>query len=395
MTPNKLLACTGTALALAACSQKEERPNSSTSTPPKLPVEHFGKLKDGRETRVYTLSNKNGLTAGISDFGATLVSLEVPDREGKLADITHGYDSVSGYDSEQNPYLGASVGRFGNRIAKGKFTLDGQQFLLATNNAPSNIPCHLHGGTRGFNRRIWTLKDSTPPNSITLEYISPAGEEGYPGTLTTTVAYTLTDDNELIWEARATTDATTIINLIHHTFWNLSGDPTRSIDEHILTLHAEHFLPTNHGMIPTGERLPVAGTPMDFTQASAIGERINADFEAIKVGNGYDHCWLLSNPQPDGLELAARLQDPISGRVMELSTNQPAIQLYTGNFLASSHYSGDHQPGKNGVAYTFRSALCLETENFPDAPNQPGFPSPVLKPGETYRHIMVHKFSVE
>jgi len=385
-TMNRLLLAGAVAL-VAACKSPDSE--SSTPTPTTdLPVEDFGKLSDGRETKLYTLTNKNGMTAKVSDFGATLVSLTVPDKEGNLADVTHGFDSVEGYLSEANQYFGASVGRFGNRIAHGKFSLDGQDYTLATNNEPGGIPCHLHGGDIGFNKRLWTLKDSSTPGSITLEYISPVGEEGYPGTLTATVTYTLTDDNELKWEASATTDAPTVLNLVHHSYWNLSGDPTTTINDHVLTLFADKYLPTDAGLIPTGELAPVAGTPMDFTEPRAIGERVEADFEALKLGGGYDHCWVLSNPDPGGLARAAHLKDPESGRVMEILTNQPAIQFYGGNFL-----KGD--AGKGGVAYEFRSALCLETENFPDAPNHESFPSAVLRPGETYRHVMVHKFSAE
>lgn len=384
----KPLACfvlAGAVALVAACKSPE---SSTAETPTELHVESFGKLPDGREAKLYTLTNTNGMTAKITDFGATLVSLTVPDEATSLADVTHGFDSVEGYLSEANQYFGASVGRFGNRIAHGKFTLDGQTYTLATNNEPGGIPCHLHGGDVGFNKRLWTFKEGKNPHSITLEYVSPKGEEGYPGTLTAQITYTLTDDNELIWEATATTDAPTVINLVHHTYWNLSGDPTTSINDHILMLPADKYLPTDAGLIPTGELAPVAGTPMDFTEPHVIGERVDEDFEALKLGGGYDHCWVLTNPKPDGLALAARVKDPKSGRVMEISTNQPAIQFYGGNFL-----KGD--TGKGGKPYAFRSALCLETENFPDAPNHPEFPSAVLKPGETYKHVMVHKFSAD
>lgn len=352
-------------------------------------IEPFGELPDGRKATLYTLSNGKGIVAKVSDFGATLVSLETPDRDGKFADITHGYDSVTGYAGEKNPYFGASVGRFGNRIAAGEFHLDGTRYRLATNNSPGGVPCHLHGGEMGFNKRLWKTVGEVAPNSITFQYLSPDGEEGYPGALTARITYTLTAANELIWEATATTTAATVVNLVHHTYWNLSGDPTSTINVHELTLFADHYLPTNAGLIPTGELAPVAGTPMDFTSPQVIGARVGKPFPPLELAGGYDHCWVLSDPRPDRLAPAARLRDPKSGRVMEVSTNQPAVQFYGGNFLDGS------APGKGGVAYPHRSALCLETENFPDAPNKPDFPSSMLRPGETYRHVMVHKFIAE
>ena len=351
-------------------------------------MKDFGTLPDGRKTRRYLLRNKNGLTAKVTDFGATLVSLTAPDREGKLADVTLGFDSVEGYAAEDNPNFGATVGRFGNRIAHGRFELDGKTYQLATNNAPGGIPCHLHGGETRFNKQLWTVKASSE-SSITLEYISKDGEEGYPATLSTSVTYALTDANELIWDATATTDAPTPVNLVHHSYWNLSNQPGSSINEHILQLYADHYLPTSAGLIPTGELAPVAGTPMDFTRPTAIGERIEADFEPLKLGDGYDHCWVLNAPAAGDPVPVATVREPTSGRVMELLSNQPAVQCYTGNFLDGS------LSGKNGLVYEKRTGLCLETENFPDAPNQPDFPSAVLRPGETYRHTMVHRFSTD
>jgi aldose 1-epimerase len=360
-----------------------------------LPAESFGKLPDGGGAHVYTLTNGKGMIAKVSDFGAALVSLEVPDKDGKVADVTHGYDSVAGYSGAKNPYFGASVGRFGNRIAHGKFSIEGKEYTLAANNSPGDIPCHLHGGVIGFNRRMWKVIDQAAPGSITFQHVSPDGEEGYPGTLTANLTYRLTEENELIWEVTATTTAPTILNLVHHTYWNLSGDPTSSINDHELTLFADRYLPTDAGLIPTGEMAPVAGTPMDFTSPHVIGERVGEDFEALKLGGGYDHCWVLTAPKPNGLALAARLKDPKSGRVMEISTNQPAVQFYGGNFLKPEEFQGEFEAGKGGVEYPHRSALCLETENFPDAPNKPDFPDSVLEPGKTYRHVMVHKFTAE
>lgn len=345
----------------------------------------YGKLADGREVKIFTLTNKNGLRARVTEFGAILVSMEIPDKNGKLADVTHGHDTLEGWLGDTS-YLGASVGRFGNRIKAGKFTLNGKEYTLATNNDPGGIPCHLHGGKVGFNKVLWSGK-RTGNQSVAFTYLSKDGEEGYPGNLTTTITYTLNDANELKWEAKATTDAPTVLNIVHHSYWNLSGDPTRKINDHVLQLEADHYLPTDAGLIPTGEKAPVAGTPMDFTKPTAIGARVEQDFPALKLGLGYDHCWVLRPGK--GVRLAARVSDPTSGRVLEVSTNQPAIQFYGGNFLDGT------TTGKKGVAYQHRTALCLETENYPDAPNQPKFPSAVLKPGETYHHVMIHKFSVQ
>jgi aldose 1-epimerase len=374
-------------LMAAACLVGCGKPGATSASNSKIPVETFGKLPDGREAKIFTLTNTNGLRAKITELGAALVSMEVPDKAGKLADVTHGFDSPDGYLSDANPYFGATVGRFGNRIKDGKFTLDGKEYSLATNNDPGGIPCHLHGGKVGFNKVLWTGEANEADNSVTFTYVSKDGEEGYPGNLTTKVTYTLTDANELKWEVAATTDAPTVLNIVHHSYWNLSGDPATSINDHLLTLEADKYLPTNAGLIPTGELAPVAGTPMDFTQPTAIGDRVNEEFEALKLGGGYDHAWVLT--PKEGVRPAARLKDPKSGRVMEISTDKPAIQFYGGNFLDGT------VAGKGGVKYAHRTALCLETENFPDAPNQPSFPSAVLKPGETYTHTMIHKFSAE
>ncbi|MEI7955903.1 MAG: aldose epimerase family protein [Verrucomicrobiota bacterium] len=345
----------------------------------------FGNLPDGREARIFTLTNKNGLTARISEYGAILVAMETPDRNGILADLTHGFDTLAGWLAN-GPYFGASIGRFGNRIKGGRFSLDGKEYALVTNNAPGGIPCHLHGGNVGFDKVLWAgrVKDEC---SVELLYQSKDGEEGYPGNLRAKIIYTLTDQDELIWQAEAVSDAATPVNLVHHTYWNLSGDPTISILDHQLTLAAAEYLPTDSGLIPTGEIAPVAGTPMDFRIPHAIGERIEADFEALKYGAGYDHCWVL--PGSGGIRLAARVADPKSGRVMEILTDQPGIQFYTANFLDGI------TPGKRGIAYARRTALCLETEGFPDAPNQPAFPSAVLRPGQTYRHTLIHRFALE
>lgn len=380
---------------LSSCTGDSESTPSTSDTEPEasgessVETEVYGKLPSGEEVKVYTLTNGNGLVAKVTEYGAILVSLEVPDSDGNLADITHGYDTLEGWLTNTS-YLGATVGRFGNRIAHGKFTLDGKEYTLVTNNEPGGIPCHLHGGTKGFDKVLWKGEafDGKTERGVILRYTSADGEEGYPGELAVEVTYTLTNDNELVWEAKATTDAPTVLNIVHHSYWNLSGDPTTSINDHELTLNADRFLATDAGLIPTGEEVPVAGTPMDFTKPHIIGERVEADFEALKFGGGYDHAWVV-NAGDGELTKAATLVDPETGRIMEISTNQPAIQFYGGNFLDGT------VTGKGGVKYEKRTALCLETEGYPDAPNNPKAPSSVLRPGETYYHKMVHSFSTK
>ena len=380
----KLIAIVMSACVLASCERKSSTP--AAGTPGADPADRsYGKLADGRDVKLFTLTNKNGLRARITEYGAILVSMEIPDKNGKLADVTHGYDTLEGWVGDTS-YMGSSVGRFGNRIKAGKFTLEGKEYTLATNNSPGDIPCALHGGKVGFNKVLWSGKRIND-QTVEFSYLSKDGEEGYPGNLTAKISYTLNDDNELKWDAQATTDAATVLNLVHHSYWNLSGDHTKKINDHVLQLEADQYLPTDAGLIPTGEKAPVANTPMDFTKPTAIGARVETDFPALKLGLGYDHCWVLR--PGTGVRLAARVVEPGSGRVMEVSTNQPAIQFYGGNFLDGTAV------GKQGVAYQHRTALCLETENYPDAPNQPSFPSAVLQPGETYHHIMVHKFSVQ
>lgn len=372
------------AFGLIGCSKKAASTTGSTNT---IREESYGQLKDGRDVSLFTITNKNGMIAKITEYGAILVGLEVPDKSGTLADVTHGYDTLDGWLTNTS-YFGSTVGRYGNRIAHGKFSLDGVDYTLATNNDPGGIPCHLHGGVVGFDKVLWSGEIVNKPgaNGVKLTYVSKDGEEGYPGELTSVVTYWLTDDNELGWEAKATvTGKSTPINLVHHSYWNLSNDPTSSINDHQLTILADQFLPTDAGLIPTGKLDPVAATPFDFTKPTAIGERVEVENEALKLGSGYDHCWVLR--EGAGVRHAATLHDPKSGRSMEIFTDQPGIQFYGGNFLDGS------VTGKNGQAYPHRSACCLETEVFPDSPNQPSFPSCILKPGETYTHTMIHKFS--
>lgn len=346
--------------------------------------EIFGSMPDGRQVRIFTLTNRHGLRARVTEYGAILVSMETPDRDGKCADLTLGYDTLAGW--LDNPaYLGATCGRFGNRIANGKFTLDGKEHMLATNNDPGGIPCHLHGGLAGFDKVLWSGRITD--EGVEFSYLSEHGEEGYPGNLAVRVTYMLTDANELVWRVEATTDAPTIVNVIHHSYWNLSGDLSTTADGHLLTINADSYLPTDIGMIPTGEIAPVAGTPMDFTKPTVIRERSEQDFEALKTGNGYDHCWVLNGG--GGVRLAARLKDPKTGRVLEVHTDQPGVQIYAGNFLDG------YVSGKNGIRYPRRGGICLETQCFPDSPNKPAFPSCRLRPGEIYQHHMIHRFSAE
>lgn len=349
------------------------------ATETEVKSEIYGKLPDGHEVKIFTLTNQHGLIAKVMEYGAILVSMEVPDSSGHSADITLGYDTLEGW-LKNSSYFGATVGRFGNRIKDGRFTLDGKAYSLATNDGPN----HLHGGNKGFDKVLWSGK-IVGKNQVEFRYLSKDGEEGYPGNVEAKVTYTLTDGNELIWHAEATTDAPTVLNMVHHTYWNLSGDARTSITDHLLMIAAEAFLPTDNGMIPTGVIEPVTGTPMDFRQITPIGVRIDAAYEPLQFGDGYDHAWVLNDEK--GIRLAARLQDPKTGRVMEVFTDQPAVQFYTGNFLDGSAL------GKRGIHYAKRSGMCLETEGFPDSPNQPHFLSSVLRPGEQYSHTLTHRFS--
>lgn len=342
----------------------------------------FGKTKEGQPVQLYTLTNRNGVVAKITDFGGHITELQTPDRNGRLTNIVLGYDTIEPYtDRKTNPYFGSLVGRYANRIAKGKFTLEGKQYTLATNNGEN----HLHGGERGFDMRVWKaqpIEDKGDGPALRLTYSSADGEEGYPGKLDTTVIYTLTHDNELKIDYRAKTDKPTIINLTNHAYFNLSGEASGdTILDHVLTLNADRYTPVSEALVPTGELKPVEGTPFDFTEPHAIGERIT------KVGgtpSGYDHNFVLNGK---GMKKAAEVYDPGSGRVMEIRTTQPGIQFYTGNFLDGS------MTGKGGKVYVKHYAFCLETQHFPDSPNQKSFPSVVLRPGEEYHEVTLHKFS--
>jgi aldose 1-epimerase len=346
--------------------------------------ESFGETSDGKPVDLYTLRNASGTQAQIITYGGVVVSLNVPDRNGRLDDVVLGCESMPDYE-KYSRYFGALIGRYANRIAQGRFTLNGKEYTLATNNGEN----HLHGGVEGFDKVVWTgrsLEDASGAN-LELTYFSPDGQEGYPGNLSVTVVYTLTDDNELKIEYSATTDRDTIINLTNHSYFNLAGAGNSDVLDHELTLNADRFTPTDSGAVPTGELRDVAGTPFDFQKPETIGSRIDADDEQINFGHGYDHNFVLNSSEGE-LSHAASVYEPTTGRVMDVFTNQPGIQFYSGNYLDGS------AKGKGGKSYQRRSAFCLETQHFPDSPNKPQFPSTVLKPGQRYLQTTVYKFSV-
>jgi aldose 1-epimerase len=341
----------------------------------------------GKPTALYTLKNKNGMVAQITNFGAKIVSIYVPDGNGSFADIVLGYESIEGY-IKGNPYFGAICGRYANRIANGKFEIDSITYQLPVNNGPNS----LHGGPEGFNNQVFDAKGIISiPNGEQVEmvYISKDGEMGYPGALTLKVTYSVTNSNELRLDYEATTDKATHVNICSHSFFNLAGEGNGDILKHELTIIADKFTPVNDVLIPTGELKAVEGTPMDFRKPEIIGKRIDENFDQLAYGKGYDHNWVINRKKPGVLTLAAICYDPKSNRMMEVHTTQPGIQLYTGNWLDGS------DKGKGGKSYGMRSALSLETQNYPDSPNKPGFPSTLLRPGEVYKHTCLHKFSVK
>ena len=345
--------------------------------------EPFGKTPDGKEVTLYTLENAHGVKARIMNYGATLVSLDAPDKDGKSSDITLGFDTLDGYFTKGNPFFGATAGRYANRIAKGEFTLDGKTYTLAKNNGVN----HLHGGVKGFDKAVWepqfTAVSKQSEGSVKFSHLSPDGDEGYPGNLKVTVVYTLNDSNELTIGYSATTDKTTVLNLTNHTYWNLAGGAAGNILDHEMTIYADKYMPVDLGGIPNNGLQPVKDTPMDFTAAHKIGERIQqAGGEPV----GYDHTWVL-NGNPGELKKCATVHDLKSGRVMEISTTEPGVQFYTGNFM-------DGHTTARGVVCNKHQGFCLETHHYPDSPNHPDFPTTVLKPGETYTQKTVHKFSV-
>jgi aldose 1-epimerase len=349
----------------------------------KISQADFGKTPDGTAVAIFTLTNEHGLEARICTYGGAVVSLKTPDKSGQMADIVQGFDSLEGYLNPAEPYFGALIGRYGNRIGHAKFTLDGKVYNLPANDAANT----LHGGTKGFDKVVWTPRQ-LPDGGLELTYTSKDGDQGFPGTLKATVVYHLTAANELRIDYSATTDKDTVVNLTNHSYWNLKGAGNGTILDHVLTLHASKFTPVDSGLIPTGELKPVAGTPFDFTKPTAVGARIEQNDEQLKLGKGYDHNFILDRTG-SGLSPAARVEETTTGRVMEVETTEPAVQFYTGNFLDGT------LKGKGGKVYPMRAALCLETQHYPDSPNKPSFPSTELKPGQTYKTTTVYRFSIK
>lgn len=364
-------------LFLAACGPKKEIRV--------LEKQPFGKTAEGQQIDMYKLSNKNGIEVSIITYGGIVTSLKVPDRNGKIEDVVLGFDTLDSY-LPRIPYFGALIGRYGNRIAKGKFSLNGVEYTLAKNNGENS----LHGGIKGFDKAVWTARDASTADAAALEltYVSKDMEEGYPGSLSCTVVYSLNDKNEIKIDYSATTDKDTVVNLTNHSYFNLAGQGEGDILSHELTLHAAKFTPVDAGLIPTGELRSVAGTPFDFEKPMVIGSRINQDDEQLKLGKGYDHNFVVDG-QAGTLRPAARVYEPKSGRVLEVETVEPGIQFYTGNFLDGSNR------GKGGKVYQQRYGFCLETQHYPDSPNHPDFPSTVLKPGVRYQTTTVWRFSVQ
>lgn len=346
--------------------------------------EPFGKTPDGQQVDLYTIRNTHGAEATITNYGAIVVSLKVPDRNGKFDDVVLGFNDFESYLKKNDPYFGAIVGRYGNRIAKGRFKLNGVEYKLATNNGEN----HLHGGIKGFDKVVWTghgMNTKSGP-AVVLTYLSKDGEEGYPGNLNARVVYTLTNNNELKIDYTATTDKDTVTNLTHHSYFNLKGEGNGDILDHLVTINADRFVPTDAGSIPTGNLEKVAGTPFDFLKPMAIGARINDDDKQLKFGQGYDHTWVI-NGRGNVLRLAATAYETTSGRFMEVWTTEPGMQFYTGNFLNGT------LTGKSGKVYERRTGFCFETQHYPDSPNHPAFPTTTLKKGQTYKSTTIYKFS--
>jgi len=377
-------------VALAGCGPSSPQESTGSAQAPSMKKASvvrapFGQLADGSPMEIFTLTNANGVEVRTMPYGAAIVSLRVPDRGGRIDDVVLGFDTLDGYLA-RTTYFGAVVGRYGNRIAKGQFTLDGRSYQLATNNGPN----HLHGGVKGFDKQLWHAEPFDRDGRVGVAYTltSADGDQGYPGTLNVKVTYTLSPANELTVEYEGTTDHSTVINLTQHSFFNLAGDGSGDILGHKLTLDADRFTPVDATLIPTGELAPVDGTPFDFRQPVAIGARIDADHPQLRHGTGYDHNWVI-NGSPGTLRHAARVEDPSTGRTLDVSTTEPGVQFYAGNFLDGTI------TGKSGHVYKRRAGLCLETQHFPDSPNKPQFPSTVLRPGETYRSRTVFTFGVE
>jgi aldose 1-epimerase len=387
-----VLASVASALSVMACSNPNPPVAEAPAAAPAAAARKatvakgsFGALPDGTAVDLYTLTNAGGVEARVITYGGIIVSLKVPDRTGKLDDVVLGMDSLDGY-VKGVPYFGAIVGRYGNRIANGRFTIDGKTYTLAVNNGKNA----LHGGLKGFDKAVWKAEpfERAGEVGLVLSHVSPDGDEGYPGTLTARITYTLNDRNELAFDYEATTDKATPVNLTQHSYFNLAGAGTGDVLAHELTLNADRYTPVDAGLIPTGELAPVEGTPFDFRTSTAIGARIDAPHPQIKLGGGYDHNYVLTR-QGDGLSLAARVVEPTTGRVLEVTTTEPGVQFYTGNFLDGSI------TGKGGRVYLKRYGFCLETQHYPDSPNKPSFPSAIVRPGQPLRSRTVFTFSAK
>jgi aldose 1-epimerase len=352
----------------------------NTATRAEITTSNFSSIK------LYTLKNRHGMTVKVTNYGAIITSIIVPDKNGKMADVALGYDHLESYiNAVDRPYFGAVVGRYGNRIAEGKFTLDGQTYELAINNKPNS----LHGGNIGFDKVVWDVKLDPTNNAIALHYLAKDKEEGYPGNLDLTVTYKLTDDNKLEVTYDASTDKATPINVTQHSYFNLKGEGQGNILDHEVMINADQFTPVDQNLIPTGQLANVEGTPLDFRKPKVIGKDIDADNEQIKIGGGFDHNWVLNKPSQSGqTRLAAEVYEPSSGRVLTVSTTEPGVQFYCGNFLDG------RLKGKSGGTYVKRGGFCLETQHFPDSPNQPNFPNSILKPGEKLHSVTTFAFSV-
>ncbi|MCG2587220.1 aldose epimerase family protein [Rhodohalobacter sulfatireducens] len=369
--PIQLLSAILLLTAFFACTSEQDQ-----TADQQIETEEFGTMDDGRSVELFTLTNENGMKVSITNYGGIVTSIRVPDNDGNIEDVVLGFDDLEKYKAG-HPFFGAIAGRYANRIANGQFELNGEVYELARNNGEN----HLHGGNEGFDKKLWDAEVNEDENSVTLSYLSPDGEEGYPGNLDVDVTYTLTENNELQIDYHATTDKATVVNLTNHSYFNLSGDPSQGILDHLLTIQADRYTPVDEGLIPTGELRAVGGTPFDFTEPETVGARIES------IPPGYDHNYVLNNPN-SGVRKIATVEHEESGRIMEVYTDQPGVQLYTGNFLDGS-ITGHHR-----VPIEQYAALCLETQTFPDSPNKPDFPTPVLNPGETYETTTIYQFKV-
>jgi aldose 1-epimerase len=385
--PLKLIIATALISSFAACDSAKNSGSTgdqadSTQTTVQLDSTKFQKEIDGKKTNLYVLKNKNNMQAAFTNYGGRLVSLLVPDSAGNLVDVVVGFDSVEGFEKSTEPYFGATIGRYGNRIAKGKFSIDGKQYTLALNNGQNT----LHGGKKGFQYVVWDASQPDP-QTLVLTYLSKDMEEGYPGNLNVKVTYSLTDDNELKMDYEATTDKKTVCNLTNHAFFNLNGEGSGTILDHSLQIYADQYTPVDTTLIPLGKHADVKGTPFDFTTATTIGARIDQTNDQLKAGGGYDHNFVLNGTKGAGMTHAATVKGDKSGITMDIYTQEPGLQFYSGNFMQAKNVF------KGGAKDEFRTALALETQHFPDSPNQPSFPSTILNPGQTYKTSSVYKFN--